>query len=106
MLFIFFFFSSRRRHTRYWRDWSSDVCSSDLLEALLVVEDLPVPVAEDVRRVPPREAEHPGLQARGDDRLHQGLPGLEVLAGYGDARSSAKSTRAGISAARDGAPLG
>src|SRR3712207_7292607 len=27
---IFFFFSSRRRHTIYWRDWSSDVCSSDL----------------------------------------------------------------------------
>src|SRR5258707_6237090 len=27
---IYFFFSSRRRHTRYWRDWSSDVCSSDL----------------------------------------------------------------------------
>src|SRR5258707_10487956 len=30
-VFFFFFFSSRRRHTRYWRDWSSDVCSSDLL---------------------------------------------------------------------------
>src|SRR5438874_7259643 len=28
---IFFFFSSRRRHTRSLRDWSSDVCSSDLL---------------------------------------------------------------------------
>ena len=27
---VLFFFSSRRRHTRYWRDWSSDVCSSDL----------------------------------------------------------------------------
>src|SRR5215813_13223020 len=27
---IFFFFSSRRRHTRCGRDWSSDVCSSDL----------------------------------------------------------------------------
>src|SRR3712207_1128352 len=27
---ILVFFSSRRRHTRYWRDWSSDVCSSDL----------------------------------------------------------------------------
>src|SRR3712207_9380182 len=27
---MYFFFSSRRRHTRYWRDWSSDVCSSDL----------------------------------------------------------------------------
>src|SRR2546422_4749020 len=31
ILFIFFFFfSSRRRHTRCSRDWSSDVCSSDL----------------------------------------------------------------------------
>src|SRR3712207_5947903 len=30
---LFFFFSSRRRHTRYWRDWSSDVCSSDLCAA-------------------------------------------------------------------------
>src|SRR3989304_5572985 len=29
----FFFFSSRRRHTRCSRDWSSDVCSSDLLES-------------------------------------------------------------------------
>src|SRR3712207_5898400 len=35
-----FFFSSRRRHTRYWRDWSSDVCSSDLAphESLLVLD--------------------------------------------------------------------
>src|SRR5690554_6634841 len=30
MYFLFFFFSSRRRHTRCGRDWSSDVCSSDL----------------------------------------------------------------------------
>src|SRR2546422_2138752 len=29
--FLFFFFSSRRRHTRCSRDWSSDVCSSDLV---------------------------------------------------------------------------
>src|SRR5439155_10656790 len=28
-----FFFSSRRRHTRWPRDWSSDVCSSDLVTA-------------------------------------------------------------------------
>src|SRR3712207_6053967 len=32
-MFFCFFFSSRRRHTRYWRDWSSDVCSSDLERA-------------------------------------------------------------------------
>src|SRR5206468_4930526 len=30
LFFILFFFSSRRRHTRSDRDWSSDVCSSDL----------------------------------------------------------------------------
>src|SRR2546429_7286787 len=30
MILCFFFFSSRRRHTRCSRDWSSDVCSSDL----------------------------------------------------------------------------
>src|SRR2546429_4327453 len=30
VVFFFFFFSSRRRHTRCSRDWSSDVCSSDL----------------------------------------------------------------------------
>src|SRR5690554_7869665 len=32
MFLIIFFFSSRRRHTRCGRDWSSDVCSSDLKE--------------------------------------------------------------------------
>src|SRR5690606_40008065 len=30
MYVLVFFFSSRRRHTRFSRDWSSDVCSSDL----------------------------------------------------------------------------
>src|SRR5258707_40343 len=33
-----YFFSSRRRHTRYWRDWSSDVCSSDLWTGVRVSE--------------------------------------------------------------------
>src|SRR5690625_7257438 len=32
-----FFFSSRRRHTRWPRDWSSDVCSSDLLMNFLLL---------------------------------------------------------------------
>src|SRR5438874_8676928 len=35
---FFFFFSSRRRHTRSLRDWSSDVCSSDLRPRPLVQE--------------------------------------------------------------------
>src|SRR3712207_8851273 len=32
------FFSSRRRHTRYWRDWSSDVCSSDLVNGAVPLQ--------------------------------------------------------------------
>src|SRR5699024_11299549 len=46
---FFFFFSSRRRHTRSKRDWSSDVCSSDLanstpsaLGALNATKDIPI----------------------------------------------------------------
>src|SRR5699024_11581753 len=39
-----FFFSSRRRHTRSKRDWSSDVCSSDLGLGLDALEE---PLAED-----------------------------------------------------------
>src|SRR5690606_40711413 len=34
---FFFFFSSRRRHTRFSRDWSSDVCSSDLCRPRLPI---------------------------------------------------------------------
>src|SRR5207245_8054750 len=37
--FFFFFFSSRRRHTRCYRDWSSDVCSSDLQSRQLTNRD-------------------------------------------------------------------
>src|SRR2546428_1821849 len=46
-----FFFSSRRRHTRSDRDWSSDVCSSDL-GALLREIPADVAVSVDERLVP------------------------------------------------------
>src|SRR5207253_7994963 len=39
---LFFFFSSRRRHTRWPRDWSSDVCSSDLADQVLAPGGLDV----------------------------------------------------------------
>src|SRR5215469_3819542 len=43
---LIFFFSSRRRHTRSLRDWSSDVCSSDLArQALQLAGDDPVILA-------------------------------------------------------------
>src|SRR5687768_18011403 len=43
--FYFFFFSSRRRHTRCSRDWSSDVCSSDL-DVLLAAGSIGLSTAE------------------------------------------------------------
>src|SRR3712207_4482972 len=32
-MLLIVFFTSKRRHARYWRDWSSDVCSSDLRDS-------------------------------------------------------------------------
>src|SRR5439155_16216027 len=48
LISFFFFFSSRRRHTRWPRDWSSDVCSSDLLTPLAGDAEDVVPGAHDV----------------------------------------------------------
>src|SRR6266496_5275196 len=56
--FFFFFFSSRRRHTRSLRDWSSDVCSSDL-EAR-VLPHRPQPPAVHRGMEPTREREDAG----------------------------------------------
>src|SRR2546422_10751982 len=39
-MIVCFFFSSRRRHTRCSRDWSSDVCSSDLRKKLSPIVEL------------------------------------------------------------------
>src|SRR2546426_8038027 len=47
LLFFFFFFSSRRRHTRLQGDWSSDVCSSDLvaIAALMIAVSVTIGVS-------------------------------------------------------------
>src|SRR5690606_41154556 len=45
LFYAVFFFSSRRRHTRFSRDWSSDVCSSDLEALLLRMRAHPLPEA-------------------------------------------------------------
>src|SRR6266496_4747312 len=52
-MLVFFFFSSRRRHTRSLRDWSSDVCSSDLwlaADGVIAVSISWVPLAADYTR--------------------------------------------------------
>src|SRR5438874_6890391 len=53
LLFFFFFFSSRRRHTRSLRDWSSDVCSSDLFFIIKVRLDHEKPEVDSVVSVWP-----------------------------------------------------
>src|SRR5260370_20177988 len=66
--FLFFFFSSRRRHTRFKCDWSSDVCSSDLLK--LEPGDTLVLFSDGVT-----EAVDPDEQMFGTPRLKQLLTG-------------------------------
>src|SRR4030042_6631258 len=46
---LFFFFSSRRRHTRCSRDWSSDVCSSDLGGRAEIIDAMRT-IAEEVKQ--------------------------------------------------------
>src|SRR2546427_8322393 len=77
---VFFFFSSRRRHTRFDCDWSSDVCSSDLDHAAAAA----------------RIAGHRGQaqavvgrdEARGNQRVQQRDGSRRIAAGVGHALGS------------------
>src|SRR5436309_6609991 len=84
-----FFFSSRRRHTRFSRDWSSDVCSSDLPLSLAPQSQAldQRPVSFDVL-VPQVVEESPALP----DHLQEPPPGVVVL-GVGLEVLDRKSTR-------------
>src|SRR5690606_40350975 len=62
----FFFFSSRRRHTRFSRDWSSDVCSSDL-------KTLPPKAQGFLRNVNRRRVSRPLRRGRKAQSMGNGL---------------------------------
>src|SRR2546426_10294843 len=64
LFFVFFFFSSRRRHTRLQGDWSSDVCSSDLVVATIPIGQAPQAVIY-VPDAVPTGAGKAGLQPLG-----------------------------------------
>src|SRR5438876_7736803 len=87
----FFFFSSRRRHTRWTGDWSSDVCSSDLdarLKALSTFLELPESasltaankrIANILRKAnmtPPAEVDVMRLREDAEVRLFDSMRGL------------------------------
>src|SRR5690349_21993231 len=65
---FFFFFSSRRRHTRSLRDWSSDVCSSDL-------------VGDGAARSPDRRSGRLPVARRGRERVARVVDDVRRAAG-------------------------
>src|SRR3712207_9445589 len=75
--------SSRRRHTRYWRDWSSDVCSSDL-------ED-----AEDEGEPHGDQPVHAADEDPGDDGLADDHPAARAPVGQGDGEDRSEARRVG-----------
>src|SRR5215203_6763209 len=84
---IFFFFSSRRRHTRYWRDWSSDVCSSDLEHG-----NLPGRVQGVDRRRPVAKVDLDGVV-------------LDLLLGEDDSHTRAVGTARGVVQLHGSSPM-
>src|SRR5690242_21827428 len=70
---MYFFFSSRRRHTRLTCDWSSDVCSSDLERQPLAETARLQDITQRVGHVP-GAAESNRLPGRGAAHLEQARP--------------------------------
>src|SRR3989449_3953870 len=87
---LFFFFSSRRRHTRCSRDWSSDVCSSDL-EIAHIDGAVLMPLGELPDRLGELDGHHEIVT-----HCHHGarsLKALEILKAAGFSKVNRKSTR-------------
>src|SRR5690606_40466697 len=94
---LFFFFSSRSRHTSFSRDWSSDVCSSDLDDAVARTQAFQ---HLDLARV---LAAQPHIHALGSlavvrDQVHPATGGVlvEAALGHHQARSEERRGREGV----------
>src|SRR5216683_6915230 len=135
MYFFFFFFSSRRRHTRSDRDWSSDVCSSDLNHhaslwpgAAGALQDAGGPAASAGGEDPPgggvlgratggvpvfhrydddRPADHPGLlrPVSHRDRFPEQQAGVRVLDVSGAERPEHRADHAPVPVVADAAAV-
>src|SRR5207245_4923834 len=89
---ISFFFSSRRRHTRCYRDWSSDVCSSDLLDGAHAAKA--AHVADEIPFLLPHESAF--FKTSAD---HRGARQQAILL-YGFDHRERRGTRQGVSTKR------
>src|SRR6266511_5170601 len=106
LISFFFFFSSRRRHTRFSRDWSSDVCSSDLLRPgepprvrLRGPDGAELGLALEQRHVlhPARDARRDGLHHGSGKR---GALGQRAVLPQGGARGGGRAEEPGAGHAR------
>src|SRR5690606_39809532 len=75
----FFFFSSRRRHTRFSRDWSSDVCSSDLERTRREVEQREPQIVDRILSVMRQQTVTSVTGAEGQEKLR-----AEIVASVND----------------------
>src|SRR5699024_12662041 len=92
-MFCSFFFSSRRRHTRSKRDWSSDVCSSDLLEYADVIHENPsnrLLVYRHDRLRLHHESHHPRPSLHRHKRSEERRVGKECRSGWGPCHEKRK----------------
>src|SRR5690606_39894472 len=91
-----FFFSSRRRHTRFSRDWSSDVCSSDLTLLAMVDASVGGKTAVDV---PAGKnlvgAFHPAAAVVADPEVLQTLPVRHARSGVAEMLKRSEERRVG-----------
>src|SRR5690349_24396630 len=88
---MYFFFSSRRRHTRSLRDWSSDVCSSDLDRVARQAERVLVAANAEPERLARLEADAP--QALLEAELQQRRLHVVVRAHRSEERRVGKECR-------------
>src|SRR3712207_8770194 len=95
-----FFFSSRRRHTRYWRDWSSDVCSSDLILTAVQAEAAGRPVL--VKIAPDLSDEN--VDAVADLALDLGLAGIIAKIGRASCRERVEISVGAVSLKKKAIP--
>src|SRR6266566_9003147 len=118
MFLCFFFFSSRRRHTRLQGDWSSDVCSSDLARRAPRKETLALGIdrhleleltrarrERDAIRADVRRAVEPHVLAECRERPRNGLESVD-LARWADASRREQSQVTDVRSAVDDSVAG
>src|SRR5690625_7981605 len=106
MRFGLFFFSSRRRHTRWPRDWSSDVCSSDLrVRRQQVVDDIGQRLAVELGAVAQFQRGHAGATAGARDRKSVVWGESGELGGSGGGEKRVGAHEAGLTRSGSGVRL-